>query len=279
MDDAERAFDKRWAKVLGIDTDELIYFISPDLESGFEHIEKLAKKVREGEFKDKPILYVKDSLEASIAKEEAEQDFAKAGIAQRARVISRCLRRITNLIADQRIAVVFVNQLRTNVGVMFGPSEESGGGKAPKFYAGLRCVVKKHGKIIEDNRVVGTKGVLEVIKSKVGVPFKRTEFEIVFNKGVNRYSGLLPYLVAEGIVTRPTNITYAFGETKFKAKEFRSVWKENEKEFREALSHERITRASKESNDDEEVPEGRHNEGSEADLQRPRKSKIRKKIS
>jgi recombination protein RecA len=271
LDDAERAFDKRWAKILGINTDELMYFISTSLEHGFEHVEMVAKQVRENEeFKDKSILYVKDSLEASIAKEEAEQDFAKAGIAQRARVISRCLRRITNLIADQRIAVVFVNQLRTNVGVMFGPNEESGGGKAPKFYAGLRCIIKKHGKIIEESRVVGTKGILEVIKSKVGVPFKRTEFEINFNKGIDRYSGLLPYLVAEGVITRPTTQSYGFGDLRFKAKEFRQVWKENSKDFRKALSGVNPIRTDKENKDNEEET---------TETERPSSGKIRKKIS
>lgn len=262
LDDVERAFDKKWAKIIGINTDELIYHISPDLESGFEHTEKIAKRARQGEFKDKPIIYVRDSLEASIAKEEAEQEFSKTGVAQRARVISRCLRRINHLIADERIAVVFVNQLRTNVGVMFGPTEESGGGKAPKFYAGLRCIIKKRGKIIEDGRVVGTKGVFEVIKSKVGVPFKRAEFEIVFNKGISRYSGLLPYLITEGVVTRPTNITYEFEGHKFKAKEFRAIWKENEKAFRKALAFERIPKS--EDNGSEET-------------ERPHKSKGRKK--
>ena len=235
LDDSERAFDVRWAKVLGIDLSKLIYFVAESLEEGFSHMEKFCRKARDCDsFRDVPILYVKDSLEASIAFEEKNMDLIKPAVALRARAISKCLRRLTNLIADTRVAVVFVNQLRTKIGVMFGEKQQTAGGKAPKYYAGLRVVLNKRGRLRSGNRVVGVKGELEVTKSKIGVPYRRAEFEIFFNKGIPWYSGLLKFLVDEGVVQRPTSRSYEFQGRRFTAANFLSVWEECKDEMLEA---------------------------------------------
>jgi len=227
LDDSERAFDVRWAKVLGIDLNKLIYFVADSLEEGFSHMEKFCRKARESDsFRDVPILYVKDSLEASIAYEEKSMDLIRPAVALRARAISKCLRRLTNLIADTRVAVVFVNQLRDKIGVMFGEKTHTAGGKAPKYYAGLRVVLRKKGRLKSGNRVVGVKGELEVTKSKIGIPYRKAAFEIFFNRGIPRHSGLLNFLVDEEIITRPTSRSYQFGDRRFTSREFLKVWEE-----------------------------------------------------
>jgi len=235
LDDAERAFDKRWARTLGINVDDLFYFISESLEHGFAHLEKVARIVRESpSFRNVPILYVKDSLEASIAKEEEEMEFSKTGVALRARAISTGLRRLTNLIADQRIAVVFVNQLRTKIGVMFGTPEETAGGKAPKYYAGLRVLMKKGKRIKMGTRTVGMAGTLEVIKSKIGVPFRHVNFQMMFNRGIPELSGLLDYLVEQEVIKQPTSRAFEFEGERFSRRKFPEVWEEKKEAILES---------------------------------------------
>jgi recombination protein RecA len=238
LDDAERAFDRRWARILGINLDELIYYIAPSLEEGFEHLERVTKSVRENPlFATTPILYIKDSLAASIAKAELGQEFGKSEMGLRARSISQGLRRLTNLIADQKMVVIFVNQLRANIGVLFGEKEETTGGKAPKFYAGLRAAMTKGAKIVnkERTKVLAVKGLFEVVKSKVGIPFKRVGFELLLGKGIPALSGLLDYLVNEGVIARPSTGWFEFKTERFRRTAFEEIWRGKQNEMLEVL--------------------------------------------
>jgi len=229
--DSERALDKRWAKTIGINTDDLFLFVPASIEDAFEKMQSAVRVVREESetFKDAPLLMVWDSLAASIAREEIDQPFGKSEMGLRARSISQGLRRLTNTIADARVAVIFVNQLRSKIGIIFGSKDDTTGGRAPKFYAGLRIMLKKGKKIVssEKKRVIGVQGELEVIKSKIGIPFKKVSFELIFNKGIHRLSGLLDYLVNEDVISRPTTQRYEFEGLSFRKREFPEVWQQN----------------------------------------------------
>ena len=151
----------------------------------------------------------------------------------RARVISSALRKMTNLIADYRVALVFVNQLRSKVGVMFGPTTDTTGGRAPKFYATLRMEMRKRNRIKKDDNVVGVSGEMEVVKSKIGVPFRRVEFDLLFDKGIPRLSGLLDYLVRYGII-KQSGAWFQFKAKRFRSSQFESIWSEIEEDVMNA---------------------------------------------
>ncbi len=223
--DSERAFDVRWGANLGININELLLFTPESLEDAFSGMEKAIKAVRSGAFKDSPVLIVYDSLAASVAEAELKQTFGQPEMALRARVISSALRKMTNLIADYRVALVFVNQLRSKIGVMFGPTSDTTGGRAPKFYATLRMEMRKKNRIKKDDNIVGVSGEMEVVKSKIGVPFRRVEFDLFFDKGIDRLSGLLDYLVRYGII-KQSGAWFQFGSKKFRSSQFENVWSE-----------------------------------------------------
>jgi len=231
--DSERAFDTRWGGTLGINLNELLLFNPCSLEDAFSGMENAIKAVRGGSFKDSPVLIVYDSLAASVAQAELKQTFGQPEMALRARVISSALRKMTNLIADYRVALVFVNQLRSKVGVMFGPTTDTTGGRAPKFYATLRMEMRKRNRIKKDDNVVGVSGEMEVVKSKIGVPFRRVEFDLLFDKGIPRLSGLLDYLVRYGII-KQSGAWFQFKAKRFRSSQFESIWSEIEEDVMNA---------------------------------------------
>jgi len=240
--DSERALEPRWASLLGIDSDTLVYFTPKSLEEGFRTIEDLVLAVREKDspLKDKDVLIVWDSLAASIAREEIGKDYGAPEMALRARTISGALRRLVSLIADERIALVFINQLRSKIGVMFGSTEDTTGGRAPKFYASLRIGISKGKKIKKDNKVIGVTGSFEVVKSKVGIPFKKAGFEIYFRDGIPHLSGLLNFLVDEGVIVKTSQRKYQFttgsGEViEFIRQQFGQIWSDHSEEMRQRL--------------------------------------------
>jgi recombination protein RecA len=254
LDDVERALDKTWARKLGINLDELFYYHSSSLEDGFQHLFRVCTVVRNSsQFRDVPVLYIKDSLEASIAKDEAEKEFGEMGVAMRSRAISSGLRRLMNLIADQRIAVVLINQLRTNIGPMYGPKEETTGGRAPKFYASMRTILRKGKKIKDGERTVGIEGTMEVLKSKIGTPFKSVHFQIIFRRGIGALSGLLPFLVTEGAIKKLTPHSYQFGSDRFRPQDFSRVWTESNEALLAKLKE--LETESPERNENEDIKE------------------------
>lgn len=238
LDDSERAFDRKWGATLGINLNDLVYYVAPSLEEGFEHLEKVCRLVRTyPSLRNVPVLYVKDSLEASISKTELDLAFSESGsLGVRARAISRGLRRLNNLIANSRVAVVFVNQFRAKISPFaFGPqTEETAGGFAPKYYAGLRVILKKGQKIREGAQVIGFRCSLEVIKSKIGVPFKEVQAEIYLDRGFPPLSGLLDFLVRERIIVKVSPRLYRFKDIEFQKSQFEALWAERGDEIRRA---------------------------------------------
>jgi len=236
LHDSEGALNEPWAEMLGIDLDRLFYYEPMPIESVFQQMEDGIEAVRsDSYFRDKPFLIAWDSVAATQAEEESRQPYGHPEVALRARVISAGLRRLTRLIRDSRAIAVFVNQLRDRPMVLFGETEETTGGRAIKFHASLRLKMRKKGgkagKIVEGDRVVGMRGDLECTKSKVCVPFRYADFELYYDRGILRDSGLLALAVREGKVQHePKSTWYSIGEKKFRASEF------NEELWREALA-------------------------------------------
>jgi len=245
LHDSEGALNEPWAEALGIDLERLFYYEPMTLEDVFQRIEEGIKAVRADDyFKDKPFLVAWDSVAATMAKDEGSErrkgEYTVEPIALRARIISAALRRLTGLVRDSRAIVLFVNQLRDRPMVMFGETEETSGGRAIKFHASLRLKMRKKGgksgRILEGERQVGIRGDVECTKSKVCIPFRWSDFELYFDKGIPRMTGALNLLVREGRVQHtPKTVWYNMGERRFKADEFTEIlWEEALRRGRES---------------------------------------------
>lgn len=210
LTDTEDALNVGWVTSLGLDMDKVIY-ISPataidkeeiTIEYVFRQLGEFVEIIKaDSALKALPAIYIWDSVAATKSEEEGDSMEYKPEMALRARVIGQMVRKVPSLIAGTRVIVMFVNQLRDKPGVIFGDKEETPGGRAIKYHAHLRLSLKKKAKIIIDKRPVGVSGVFEVAKSKVGKPFKTVEFQLMFEGGISKYSGLKDYLVREGVVT------------------------------------------------------------------------------
>lgn len=224
--DSERSLSLPWVRLLGVNLEELFYYLPESLEDAFTRIENAIKMIRRkgSLFKQCPVLIGYDSLAASVAREELTQEYGKPEMAIRARVISQALRKQTALISDYRVALVMVNQLRSKVGVMFGPSEDSTGGRAPKFYAAMRIALKKRKSIMDGENVIGVNGELTVIKSKVCIPFRSVNFRMLFTGGIDRFSGLADYLNRLAVFGKTQSGWYTFGKQKFREAQLPGLW-------------------------------------------------------
>lgn len=206
--DTEDALNVQWAEKLGIDMEKLIY-VSPalvDFEVTVEYVFKLlddfVTEIRHDQsLQDRPVIFAWDSVAATKSAEEGLAMEYKSEMALRARVISQLMRKVPSVIAGTRIALVMVNQLRDKPGVLYGIKEDTPGGRAIKFHAHLRVMMKKGNKVKVGKDVVGMEGTLSVEKSKVGRPFRFVNFRVDFDDGIWKYSGLKDLLVREGVVT------------------------------------------------------------------------------
>ncbi len=205
--DTEDSLNGAWAKSVGMNLDTLVY-ISPlntseelTIEYAFKELENMVTLFKaDPVLQTVPAIFSWDSVAATKSKEEGEEMIYKPEMAIRARVISQLMRKVPSLVAGSRVVTILVNQLRDNVGVMYGKKEDTPGGRAIKFHAHLRLGIKK-GKLINKDKVcIGQQGSFRVEKSKVGKPFKTVDFEIDFDSGIPKYSGLKEFLIREKIV-------------------------------------------------------------------------------
>jgi recombination protein RecA len=201
--DAEHALDTEYAKKLGVDVENML-ISQPD--TGEQALEICEILVRSGAVD----VIVIDSVAALVPKAEIEGDMGDSHVGLQARLMSQALRKLTGAIARSKVSVIFINQLREKIGVMFGNPETTTGGKALKFYASLRLDIRRIGPVKEKEDVIGSHVRVKVVKNKVAPPFKQAEFDIMYAEGISHTSLLVDIGVEAGIIDK-AGAWYSYG--------------------------------------------------------------------
>ena len=228
--DAEHALDPVYAKSIGVDIDEL-YISQPD--SGDQALEITETMVRSGAID----IIVIDSVAALVPRQEIEGDMGDSHVGLQARLMSQALRKLTPVISKSNCVVIFINQLREKVGVMFGNPETTTGGRALKFYASVRMDVRRIETLKQSGEMVGNRTRIKIVKNKIAPPFKEAEFDIMFGKGISREGDLLD--LAAGIdVINKSGAWYAYkGEKIGQGRENAKAYLSEHPELMEELDH------------------------------------------
>ena len=262
--DAEHALDPAYARKLGVDIDEL-YISQPD--NGEQALEIAETMVRSGAID----IIVVDSVAALVPRAEIEGDMGDSHMGLQARLMSQALRKLTGVISKSKCAVIFINQLRDKVGVMFGSPETTTGGKALKFYASVRMDVRKIETLKQSNEFIGSRTRVKIVKNKVAPPFQQAEFDIMYGEGISKAGDVLD-LAANVDIVNKSGAWYSYGDLRLgqgreNAKQYieehEDLMLEIENKVREhyglqALENENITHseeaASLASDSEEKVP-------------------------
>ncbi|MCA0960775.1 recombinase RecA [Salipiger bermudensis] len=202
--DAEHALDPQYAKKLGVDLDELL-ISQPD--TGEQALEITDTLVRSGAVS----LVVVDSVAALTPKSELEGDMGDSSVGVQARLMSQAMRKLTGSISRSNCMVIFINQIRMKIGVMFGSPETTTGGNALKFYSSVRLDIRRIGAIKDRDEVVGNQTRVKVVKNKVAPPFKQVEFDIMYGEGISKMGELLDLGVKAGVVDK-SGAWYSYGD-------------------------------------------------------------------
>src|SRR3970040_2027264 len=202
--DAEHALDVEYAKKLGVEIENLLVSQPDTGEEGLEIAEIL---VRSGAVD----VIVIDSVAALVPKAEIEGDMGEAHMGLQARLMSQALRKLAGSINRSRTSVIFINQLREKIGVMFGNPETTTGGRALRFYASVRLDVRRIGPVKEREEIVGSRVRVKVVKNKVAPPFKQAEFDIMFDEGIS-HTSLLVDIASEANIIQKSGAWYSYGD-------------------------------------------------------------------
>ncbi len=233
--DAEHAFDPSYAKKIGIDVDSLIISQPDNGEQALEIVDAL---VRSGAVD----LIVVDSVAALVPKAEIEGNMGDSFMGLQARLMSQALRKITGVISKSSCTVIFINQIRMKIGVMFGNPETTTGGNALKFYASQRLDIRRKEKIEsgtgDDREATGTRAKIKVVKNKVAPPFREVEVDILFNEGISR-SGEVVDIGSESGIIKKAGAFYSFGETRLgQGRENAKAFLDQNRELRDQIEAE-----------------------------------------
>jgi recombination protein RecA len=204
--DAEHALDPEYARNIGVKIDQLLVSQPDTGEQALEIVESL---VRSGKID----IIVIDSVAALTPKDEIEGEMGQMHIGKQARLMSQALRKLTAIVAKSKTVVIFINQIRMQIGVMFGNPEITPGGKALKFYTSVRIDIRRIAQIKKGTEVVGGRHRVKIVKNKVAPPFRVTEFDLMYNEGVSSEGELLALGEKYGLVSK-TGQTYSYGEEK-----------------------------------------------------------------
>ncbi|MGW8184757.1 MAG: recombinase RecA [Candidatus Moraniibacteriota bacterium] len=223
--DAEHAMDPAYAKKIGVNINELLISQPDSGEQALDIVETLVRS-------NAVDLIVVDSVAALVPRAEIEGEMGDQHVGRQARLMSQALRKLTPIVSKSNTVVIFINQIRMKIGVMFGSPETTSGGQALKFYASVRVEVRRSAQIKSGEQVVGNRVKVKVVKNKVAPPFQTAEFDIMYNEGISRSGDLLDTGVKFEVIKKSGN-SYTYGEEKLGTgrEKAKAYLKENQKLF------------------------------------------------
>jgi len=228
--DAEHALDPVYARRLGVDVDNLLVSQPDHGEQALEIAETL---IRSGGVD----IVVVDSVAALVPKAELEGDMGDPQMGLQARLMSQALRKLTGIVSKSKTCLIFINQIREKIGVMFGNPETTTGGRALKFYASLRVDIRRIQAIKEGDRVVGSRTRAKVVKNKVAAPFREAEFDILYGEGISREGDLIDLGVEKGVIEKSGTWMSFGGERMGQGRENVRVFLRENKDIREKIEN------------------------------------------
>ena len=226
--DAEHALDPIYARKLGVDVDNLLVSQPDNGEQALEIAQTLIRS-------NSVDVVVVDSVAALVPKAELEGDMGDPSMGLQARLMSQALRKLTGIVAKSRTCLIFINQIREKIGVMFGNPETTTGGRALKFYASIRLDIRRIQAIKEGDRVVGSRTRGKVVQNKVAAPFREAEFDILYGEGISREGDLIDLGVDKGILEKSGTWISFGGERMGQGRENARIFLKENKDIREKL--------------------------------------------
>jgi recombination protein RecA len=228
--DAEHALDPIYARKLGVDVDNLLVSQPDNGEQALEIAQELIRS-------NAVDIVVVDSVAALVPKAELEGDMGDPQMGLQARLMSQALRKLTAIVSKSRTCLIFINQIREKIGVMFGNPETTTGGRALKFYASIRLDIRRVQAIKEGDRVIGSRTRGKVVKNKVAAPFREAEFDILYGEGISREGDLIDLGVEKGLLEKSGTWISFGGERMGQGRENARVFLKENKDIREKLEN------------------------------------------